>query len=103
LRLEQVFDSLSIVDLVGRWWNGDRNSATRRDIWLHRDPETGWLVRARAGDKERDVTWPAFDEEWAARAWVDRLMASSTGGRSIWKDLTKVVRKPPAGGWSARV
>jgi hypothetical protein len=102
LPIEHVFDSLSIVDLVGRWWNGDRDNRTRRDIWLHRDPDTGWLVRARAGDKDRDVTWPAFHEEWAARAWVDRLMAASTGGRSIWKDLTKVVRKPPEGGWAAR-
>jgi len=89
--------------MVGRWWNGDRNNRTRRDIWLHRDNDAGWLVRARDGDPAaagKDVTWPAFRDEWAARAWVDRLMSSSPGGRPIWKDLTKVVRKPPDGGWS---
>lgn len=90
------------MDLVGRWWNGERDRRRRRDIWLHSDPETGWLVRARDGDPAaagKDVTWPAFQDEWRARAWIDRLMASSRGGRAAWKDLTKVVRQPPASGW----
>jgi hypothetical protein len=90
------------VELVGRWWNGARDGPGRRDIWLHRDGQ-GWRVRARDGGAAgRDLSWPAFHEEWVARAWIDRLIAASPEGRDGWKDVIKLVRKPPDGGWSAR-
>jgi hypothetical protein len=84
---------------VGRWWNGVWGRMARRDIWLYKDSGR-WLVRAREGtaDSGRDVTWPPFQNEWSARAWVDRLMTESPGGRDGWKDLTKLVRKPAKDG-----
>jgi hypothetical protein len=86
------------VELIGRWWNGVWGRIARRDIWLYRD-DSGWVVRAREGTAEggRGLTWPPFPNEWSARAWVDRLMAESPGGRNGWKDLTKLVRKPAKG------
>ena len=84
------------MELAGRWWNGSWSRRARRDIWLARDGDL-WLVRARVG--ERELRWPPFRDEWSARAWVDRLLDQTPGGRRAWKDITKVVRKPPDGGW----
>ena len=82
-----------MVDLRGRWWNR-RWGAARRDLWLYAHEGT-WLVRARegAGGAGPELTWPAFAHEWQARAWVDRLMATSPGGRAVWKDMIRLVRK----------
>jgi len=104
------------VELVGRWWN-KRWRHGRRDIWLYREGggqepagldggdlgsasnrqgET-WVVRAReGGDGGRELSWPAFDREWQARAWVDRLIAASVGQRTDWKDMMRLIgREPP--------
>jgi hypothetical protein len=86
------------VELVGRWWNGARDGPGRRDIWLHRDGGQ-WWVRAREGGRAgRELSWPPFPQEWVARAWVDRLIAASPGGREGWKDVIKLVGKPPDAG-----
>jgi hypothetical protein len=88
------------VELAGRWWNGSWSRRGRRDIWLMRDGEH-WHVRARHGGVGgRELRWPPFHDEWSARAWVDRLLDQPPDGRRGWKDVTKVVRKPPEGGWS---
>jgi hypothetical protein len=89
LDLERVFDNLDGVGLVGRWWNGARDSGARRDIWLMHDGDR-WHVRARhGGPGGREIRY-AYDREYEARAMVDRLIATS---RSVsrWKDLTKLI------------
>jgi hypothetical protein len=82
------------VELQGRWWN-QRWGNGRRDIWLY-SLDGRWQVRAKeGGDRGRDLTWPPVEHEWEARALVDRLIAASPGGRTMWKDMIKLVRKPP--------
>jgi len=89
-----MFDRLGRVELVARWWNRRWGRHTRRDIWLYRDRDA-WHVRAREGGAEAaELTWPPFADEWAARAWVDRLIAASPDSRDDWKDITRLVRKP---------
>ena len=82
-----MFDSVLGVELVGRWWNGDRGGVARRDIWLRSDGEH-WRVRARQGERDGSEVSYDFDREYQARAMVDRLMAAAPGR---WKDLTKLV------------
>jgi hypothetical protein len=77
------------VDLVARWWNGQRDRSTRRDIWLRSNGQH-WTVRARHGAGGRDVSYD-FDREYEARAMVDRLIKAAPGR---WKDITKLVGKP---------
>jgi hypothetical protein len=49
-----------------------------------------WRVRGRiGGDEGREVNYQ-FDEEWAARAMVDRMMKTSAGN---WRDLTKLLQR----------
>ena len=97
--LELLCDDPGMATVVGRWWNGVGGRNARRDIWLYQD-DSGWFVRAREGTANdgRDLGWPPFPNEWSARAWVDQLMTESPGGRGVWKDLTKLVRKPPKDG-----
>jgi hypothetical protein len=78
------------VDLVGRWWNGERDHSARRDIWLTSNGEV-WHVRARAGGAGDREVHLDFGREYEARAMVDRLIAGAPGG---WKDITKLVRRP---------
>lgn len=75
------------MDLVARWWNGQRDSAGRRDIWLT-SGSTGWHVRARHGGAE--VNYDAT-REYEARAIVDRLIAAAPGN---WKDITRLLHRP---------
>jgi hypothetical protein len=83
------------MNLRGRWWNR-RWETGRRDIWLYAH-DGSWLVTAKdgAGVAGRELTWPAFEQEWQARAWVDRLMTTAPGGRADWKDMTKLVGGQP--------
>lgn len=61
----------------------------RRDIWLMYDGQH-WRVRGReGGDGGREVNYQ-FDQEWAARAMVDRMMKRSVGS---WRDLTQALRR----------
>jgi hypothetical protein len=76
------------VDLVARWWNGDRDRSRRRDIWLTCSGRV-WTVRARHGTTG-EVTYD-YGREYEARAMVDRLIKAAPGH---WKDITKLVRKP---------
>jgi hypothetical protein len=86
-----MFDSLLGVDLVARWWNGQRDRAARRDIWLTTDG-TAWHVRARRHDAGGDRELHRhFDREYEARALVDQLMNAAPGR---WKDITRLIRKP---------
>jgi hypothetical protein len=79
------------MDLVGRWWNAQYGRLARRDIWLTSDGRT-WQVRARQGGADgREVPYD-FAREYEARAMVDRLRKVVPGR---WKDITKLVRKPP--------
>jgi hypothetical protein len=87
-----AFDRVRAVELVARWWNGQRDRLARRDIWLTSDGHR-WHVRARHGDAAgREVRYD-FGREYEARAMVDRLIAAAPGR---WKDITKLVRKPAA-------
>ncbi|HEX2772846.1 MAG TPA: hypothetical protein VHN18_10505 [Micromonosporaceae bacterium] len=64
----------------------------RADIWLMYDGQH-WRVRGRlGGDGGREVNHE-FDEEWAARAMVDRMMKASAGR---WRDLTEALRQESA-------
>jgi hypothetical protein len=78
------------VDLVARWWNGERDRAARRDIWLTSDGQR-WVVRARHSADGREVH-QEFTREYEAHAMVDRLIAAAPGR---WKDITRLGRKPP--------
>jgi hypothetical protein len=78
------------VELVARWWNGQRWRLDRRDIWLTSNGQV-WHVRARHGAAEGREVHHDFDREYEARAMVDRLIAAAPGG---WQDITKLVRKP---------
>jgi hypothetical protein len=79
------------VDLVARWWNGQRDILSRRDIWLSSDAQH-WSVRARHGDRE---VQHEFTREYEARAMVDRLIAAAPGD---WKDITRLISKPSQAG-----
>ena len=75
------------MELVGRWWNGERGRQARRDIWLTSDGQR-WNVRARQGDSDgREVSYD-FDRGYEARAMVDRLKATAPGK---WKEITKLL------------
>src|SRR5258706_3891570 len=76
----RTFDTVSSVDLIGRWWNGQRERTARRDIWLTSDGQR-WHVRGRHGATEVDYDCTRGFE---ARAIVDRLIAAAPGG---WKDI----------------
>ena len=78
------------MDLVARWWNGERDRLARRDIWLTSDGQR-WAVRARHGADGREVR-QEFTREYEARAMVDRLIAAAPGR---WTDITRLVRKSP--------
>jgi hypothetical protein len=75
------------------WWNSLLGRHSHRKITLHTDGER-WYVRARDGSAEagRELTWPRFEREYEARAWVDRLMSASPQGK--WKEITKLYRRP---------
>jgi hypothetical protein len=83
-----MFDSLAAMEVVGRWWNGRRERATRRDIWLTSDGAL-WTVRARRAGAGGEVTYQ-FDREYEARAMVDRLKATAP---DEWKDLIRLIRR----------
>ena len=83
-------DTVRLVELVGRWWNGERGASERRDIWLTSDGQT-WTVRARLGTAGGPEVHHEFGREYEARAMVDRLIAAAPGR---WKDVTRLVRKP---------
>jgi hypothetical protein len=78
------------VDLVARWWNGERDRVARCDIWLTSDGQR-WAVRARHGAADGGEVRQEFTREYEARAIVDRLIAAAPGR---WKDITRLVRKP---------
>jgi hypothetical protein len=80
------------MELVTRWWNGERRRATRRDIWLGRDGER-WFVRGRQGVAGDPEVRHEFVREYEARALVDRLIAAAPGG---WKDITRLIARPTA-------
>jgi hypothetical protein len=48
----RTFDRVGVMDLVGRWWNGQYGRLARRDTWLTSDGRT-WHVRARQGRHRR--------------------------------------------------
>jgi hypothetical protein len=79
------------VDLVARWWNGERDRVARRDIWLTSDGRR-WAVRALHGAADDREVHREFAREYEARAMVDRLIAAAPGR---WKDITRLVRTPP--------
>jgi hypothetical protein len=61
----------------------------RADIWLMTDGRH-WRVHGRlGGDGGREVNHH-FDQEWAARAMVDRMMKASGG---TWCDLTSALQQ----------
>lgn len=61
----------------------------RADIWLMYDLQH-WRVRGRlGGDGGREVNYQ-FDQEWAARAMVDRMMKASVGS---WRHLMQALRR----------
>src|SRR5438034_577014 len=60
-----------LVDLVARWWNGERDRLARRDIWLTSDGQR-WAVRARHGAADDREVRQEFTREYEARAMVDR-------------------------------
>jgi hypothetical protein len=78
------------VELILRWWNGERDRAARRDIWLTSDGQR-WAVRARHGGADGREVRREFAREYEARAMVHRLIAAAPGP---WKDITRLVRKP---------
>jgi hypothetical protein len=78
------------VELVARWWNGQRDPAARRDIWLTSDGPR-WSVRARHGGTGGGEVQRQFTRDYQARAMVDQLMAAAPGA---WKDITRLIRKP---------
>jgi hypothetical protein len=80
------------VDLVARWWNGERDPVARRDIWLTFDGQR-WAVRGRHGAADGREVRHDFSREYEARAMVNRLIAAAPGP---WKDITRLVRKPTA-------
>jgi hypothetical protein len=88
LSVARPFATVGVVDLLARWWNGQRDRAARRDIWLASDGVV-WTVRARHG-AAGEVRYE-FAREYEARAMVDRLIAAAPCG---WKDITRLVRKP---------
>jgi hypothetical protein len=79
------------VDLVARWWNGQRDRAARRDIWLTSDGQRS-AVRARHGGADGREVHQEFTRDMTP-GMVDRLIAAAPGR---WKDITRLVRKPPA-------
>jgi hypothetical protein len=61
----------------------------RADIWLIYDGQH-WQVRGRlGGDGGREVNYQ-FDQEWTARAMVDRMMKAAAGN---WRDLTAALHQ----------
>ena len=80
------------MDLVARWWNGERDPVAHRDIWLTSDGQR-WAVRGRHGAAGGREVRQEFAREYEARALVDRLIAAAPGP---WKNITRLVRKPTA-------
>jgi hypothetical protein len=78
------------VDLVARWWNGERDRVARRDIWLTSDGQR-WTVRARHSAADGHEVRQEFTREYEARAMVDLLIAAAPGR---WKDITRLIRTP---------
>jgi hypothetical protein len=81
------------VDLIGQWWNGERDPVGRRDVWLTSDGQR-WAVRARYGADDGREVRQEFSREYEARAMVDQLITAAPGR---WKDITRLVRKPLTG------
>jgi hypothetical protein len=80
---------VAVDELLGRWWNGQRDRLGRRDIWLTTNG-TVWSVRARQDRNSgsgREVHHK-FRHEYEARALVGRLIATAPGR---WKDVTRLV------------
>ena len=68
---------------MGKWWNGRWGRLARRDVRLVHDEI--WRVEAiNGGVDEGKVKQWSFADEAAARAMVDRLLA--TGGDG-WKQI----------------
>ena len=86
------------VRVVEHWWNGERDRLARYDLRLL---ECGgrWRVSAQRGGIGAGV-WESrvFEQEWAARALLDRLKAkrSTSDGRKLsWKDFSKLRSDAP--------
>ena len=78
-----LYDTGVVEVIIGKWWNGRWGRLARRDVRLIK--HTTWQVDALEGGAEGKVKTWTFDTEEAARAMVDRLLA--TGGDG-WRDIT---------------
>lgn len=71
--------------IVERWWNGTWGSLARRDVWLWRTADGGWRVELSLGGLDDGVReHEDFDDEAAARVFLDRALAQ---GGSGWRRL----------------
>jgi hypothetical protein len=75
---------MRIMELEGRWWNGQLGRNARRDIWLKRGQV--WRVEAREGDGHAHVWGHDYPTEDEARAAVD-AMIERTGGSDEWQEF----------------
>ncbi|GAA0915577.1 hypothetical protein Vau01_014830 [Virgisporangium aurantiacum] len=81
----------SVMETVGRWWNGSLGTMTRRDVFLR--VEQVWEVEARQGGADGTAGIFQFTSEQEARDFVERCKV----GPWDWRDLTEITRREEAG------
>jgi hypothetical protein len=70
-----------IIELHGRWWNGELSRNTRRDIWLKRDHV--WRVEARQGDGHTHAWTHDYPTEEDARAAIAAMIERNRRVRRV--------------------
>jgi hypothetical protein len=76
---------------VEHWFNR-RYGASRRDVFLLRTP-TGWQVLGRQGGADGLEVAHYFDDEDAARAMLQRMLAAVPPELSNWAKMSQIKRR----------